>query len=169
MAFTSHDETAITDAYDLCVEHIRRDYLDYFCDVAVEYYANIVNERREYLLDELIRQAKKYPHPSTVKVPIHTFETFVSFDKNYQTTLEDTLGSPGAYFKSPTRMNRANMHAIFRYSDFRRVFIKRIAPDTSRFFVTMSSEVAGSNPDLVTYKNTLWLNARVAGTIKEQY
>ena len=164
MSFTSHDESAIIDAYDLYVQHIRRDYLDYFCDVAVEYYAKIVTERKEYLLDELIRQATKYPHPSTVKVAIHTFETFVSPDKAFQTTLEDELGSPGAYFKSPTRMNRANMHAIFRYSDFRKVFIQRIAPDTSRFFVTMSSEIIESNDTLTTYKNTLWLNARVNTT-----
>jgi hypothetical protein len=162
MSFTSHDESAIIHAYDSCVENIRRDYLDYFCDVAVEYYANIVTERKEYLLNELIDQAKRYPHPSVVKIPIHSFDTFVSPDKIYQTTLEDTLGSPGGYFKSPTRMNRANMHAIFRYSDFRKVFIQRIAPDTSRFFVTMSSEVLDSNSVLTTYKNTLWLNARVA-------
>ena len=121
MSFTSHDETAIIDAYDLYVQHIRRDYLDYFCNVAVEYYAKIVTERKEYLLDELISQAKKYPHPSTVKVPIHTFETFVSPDKSFQTTLEDELGSPGAYFKSPTRMKRANMHAKYLSNELHQI------------------------------------------------
>jgi hypothetical protein len=158
MSFTPYDESAILDA---CDSSIRRDHLHYFCDVAVEYYAQIVNERKEYFLEELIGQAKRYPRPSVVKVPIHTFETFVAHDKTFQATVENTLSSPGGYFKSPTRMKRANMHAIFRHSDFQKVFIKRIAPDTSRFFVTMSSEIAETNSALVTYNNTLWLNARV--------
>lgn len=163
MSFNFHDEHAILDAYDLRVEQIRRDYFDYFCDMAIEYYTQIVVDHKEYFLHELIDQAKKYPHPSVVKVPIHTFETFVSPDKTYQTTLEDTLGSPGAYFKSLTRMNRANMHAIFKYSDFKYRFIQRIAPDTSRFFVTLTSDVVESSHILTTYKNTLWLNVRIVG------
>ena len=161
MSFTTHDENAILNAYDMRVEQVRRDYLDYFCDVAIDFYAKIVEAHKEYILEHLVDQAKKYPHPSVVKIPIYTFETFVSPDKTYQTTLEDTLGSPGAYFKSPTGMNRANMHAIFKYSDFKQQFIQRIAPDTSRFYVTMTNEVVESSHILTTYRNTLLLNVRI--------
>jgi hypothetical protein len=158
MPFTQNDQNIVYNAYDLRVSQIRGDYFDYFCEEAVRYYADLFERRKEDIMTDMVRIAGSYPHPKTIRVPLHTFETFVSYDKTYQHALEDTLGKEGAYFKSLTGMNRANMHAIFNYSDFKQTFETRIAPDVPQIYVTLSSTKTESASILTVYSNTLWLN-----------
>lgn len=159
MPFTDEDRAKILDAYDARVSQIRGDYFDYFCHVALEFYVHLVETRKEELMNEMLQIAGSYPHPKVIRVPIHTFETYVSPDKTYQHTLEDTLGKPGAYFKSPTGMNRANMHAIFRYSNFNNAFEATIAPGMfPNMYVSLTSKTSETSSMLTVYSNTMWLN-----------
>lgn len=161
MPLTENDQTTILNAYNVRVSQVRGDYLEYFCDLALEFYVDLVEKRKDELVREMTRIAGTYPHPKIVRIPIHTFETYNSTSKHYQMTLEEALGKPGAYFKSPTGMNRANMHTIYTYSDFKEKLESKIAPNLRDFYVTMTSTIIENSSMLTVYSNTLWLNLKI--------
>lgn len=163
MPFTINDRNTLLHAYTTSVDYRKHDYEQYFCEQAVDYYANVVENRKDEFLQQFAHLLSKYPHPVNVGVPINVFETYRSKDKEYQEELEASLGKPGAYFESPSGLHRASMFDIFKTFEFEELFNARVAGAVQNIYVTMTSTIKEKSSKLTVFENTLWLNFDVRG------
>jgi hypothetical protein len=140
----------------------REDYFAYFSELALDYYGNLIAEKRGQILQDMLNAAIRLPFLSTIKVPLHTVLTYKAmtpYDREMRRLYENTDYNTGAWFESLAGVHRANIYAIFMYSDFKQKMDARLGRG---MFLTMTSKhVRTSNLGVKEYEVTLWMNLAV--------
>jgi hypothetical protein len=141
----------------------REDYFAYFSELALDYYGNLIAEKRGQILQDMLNAAMRLPFLSTIKVPLHTVWTYEAtspMNREARRLYENQHYNTGSWFHSLSGLNRANIYAIFMHSDFRQKMDARLGRG---MFLTMTSKrVRTSNLGVKEYEVTLWMNLAVS-------
>jgi len=103
------------------LEQAQKDYYAYFCEEAIRFYVPYIAERREGILTALREDAVRHPYKKTASVSLILTQTYCvgaggkSETRRY---MENHLYGTGAWFESLSGLNRANIYAIFKKSEF---------------------------------------------------
>jgi hypothetical protein len=140
----------------------REDYFAYFSELALEYYGNMIAQKREQIVKDMLTAAMRGPFLSTIRVPLHTVWTYEAtspLNREVRRLYENQHYNTGAWFESMSGLNRANMYAIFRHSDFKQRMDARLGRG---MFLTMTSRhVRTSELGVKEYEVVLWVNLAV--------
>ena len=140
----------------------KEDYFAYFSELALEYYGNMIAEKRGQIVKDMLSAAMRGPFLSTIRVPLHTVWTYEAtspLNREVRRLYENEHYNTGAWFESMSGLNRANMYAIFRHSDFKQRIDSRLGRG---MFLTMTSRhVRTSELGVKEYEVVLWVNLAV--------
>ena len=140
----------------------REDYFAYFSELALEYYGNMIAQKRGQIVGDMTNEAMRRPFLPTIRVPLHTvwtYEAISPLNREVRRLYENEHYNTGAWFESLSGLNRANMFAIFRHSDFKQRMDGRLGRG---MFLTMTSRhVRTSELGVKEYEVVLWVNLAV--------
>ena len=140
-------------------EQAKEDYFAYFSEVALEYYGNLIDEKRTYIMQSMMNAAMSGPFLSTIRVPLHTVRTHETVSRTNGETrrqIENLHYNTGAWFESLSGLNRANIYAIFKHSDFKHKMNARLG--RNMFMSITSRPVRVYDLGVKEHEVTLWVN-----------
>jgi hypothetical protein len=159
MFFADSEVDKILGVWEKREKQAREDYFAYFSEVALEYYENLIAEKKEQILNSMVNAAICGPILSTIRVPLNTVWTHEAIsptNREARRLYENQHYNSGAWFESPACVHRANIHAIFKHSDFKQRMDARLGRG---MFLTMTSKLVRSSVAGVNeYEVTIWIN-----------
>lgn len=138
----------------------REDYFAYFSELALDYYGNMIAEKRGQILQDMLSAAMRGPFLSSIQVPLHRMYTYEgNRNRAARRMYENDVYNTGSWFHSLSGLHRANMYAIFKHSDFKQKLDERLGRG---MFVTMTSKhVKTTLEGIKEYELVLWMNLGV--------
>jgi len=138
----------------------KEDYFAYFSELALDYYGNMIAEKRGQILQDMLSAAMRGPFLSSIQVPLHRVYTYEgNRNREARRMYENEVYNTGSWFHSLSGLNRANMYAIFKHSDFKQRMDARLGRG---MFVTMTSKHVKTTPEgIKEYEVVLWMNLAV--------
>ena len=140
----------------------KADYFAYFSDLALDYYGNMIAEKRGQILEDMMSAAMRLPFASTIQVPLHTVSTYkalTSYDREARRLCENQNYNTGAWFESLAGIHRANIYAIFVNSDFKEKMDARLG--RGMFLSMTSNHVRTREVGVKEFEVVLWVNLMV--------
>ena len=154
--FTDEDASKLVDSYLINKASMKECEFDYFSSVASEYYVDVIMGNKEYLLEELHRQANMVSVKNTIRAPIEITQTINPYNKKPVI---------GRVFSSLSGLHTRSIYDIYRNSDFR-CRMNYLISDSNRFFVTLDFTIEDNGSEM-RHTCTVWLNYRLTGRIPE--
>ena len=154
--FSPHEIQNVIQHRQRSLDQAQKDYYAYFCEEAMRFYVPYILERKDGILTALREDAVRYPYKKAASVSlIHTNTYYSPSNKEARRYMENHLYGTGAWFESLSGLNRANMYAIFKNSDFEKEMNKVLG---GGLYVGMESRKIGTEAGVDIYDIRMTIN-----------